>query len=524
MEQENVERLFKEVSASNGEADDRSECNFCPCFVQRSWCKPKYVVEMVEGIVYYWRHDEKENKEKKIRRRGTKNTIEESDRKGKGPFGRKGRRAFRIRSWCISPQGGTSRGRVRRLAIHSLWWVQQESRNETTGRCGSQTYSGVGAGVKPKRKGACRSGSVIGSLKKVPSPPGGRGRRHVHQERQTIIGDIEEAVSAGARRVQACKVVGIDPRTIQRWRSQGGGDDLRKGPKMTPGNKLSDSERKRVLEIINSEDFRDLSPNQIVPMLADQGKYVASESTMYRILRAEGQQNHRETSREPRAKPNEHVATGPNQVWSWDITYCVSSVRGQYHYLYLMLDVWSRKIVGWRVHDQESMEHASDLVIRAALAENIDAGKIVLHSDNGSPMKGATMLATLNALGITASFSRPSVSNDNPYSESLFRTLKYRPEYPRRPFENIEEVTAWVSAFVAWYNEEHLHSNLCFVTPEQKHQGLDIQILTKRSAIYEAARQKNPEKWSGKIRSWKATDVTILNPDKSFRNKQELAA
>jgi len=293
---------------------------------------------------------------------------------------------------------------------------------------------------------------------------------------------------------------------------------------MTPGNKLSDSERKRVLEIINSEDFRDLSPNQIVPMLADQGKYVASESTMYRILRAEGQQNHRETSREPRAKPNEHVATGPNQVWSWDITYCVSSVRGQYHYLYLMLDVWSRKIVGWRVHDQESMEHASDLVIRAALAENIDAGKIVLHSDNGSPMKGATMLATLNALGITASFSRPSVSNDNPYSESLFRTLKYRPEYPRRPFENIEEVTAWVSAFVAWYNEEHLHSNLCFVTPEQKHQGLDIQILTKRSAIYEAARQKNPEKWSGKIRSWKATDVTILNPDKSFRNKQELAA
>lgn len=324
--------------------------------------------------------------------------------------------------------------------------------------------------------------------------------------------------------MKACSVIGLDSRTLQRWRAKGVRDDLRNGPKTVPANKISDDEREKILKTVNAEEFRDLSPNQIVPLLADQGKYIGSESTIYRVLREDGQQKHRETSREPRSKPKEHIATGPNQVWSWDITYLPSLLRGKYFYLYLILDVWSRKIVAWNIHDSESMDYASKLITFGAAEEGIDENQVVLHSDNGSPMKGATMLATLTALGIVASFSRPSVSNDNPFSESLFRTLKYRPEYPKKPFETIEDAIAWVSAFVEWYNKEHLHSNICFVTPEQKHRGEEIEILKQRRRVYEAARKRNPERWSGNIRKWDPVEVTALNPDVTSTKKKEKAA
>ena len=206
------------------------------------------------------------------------------------------------------------------------------------------------------------------------------------------------------------------------------------------------------------------------------------------------------------------MATGPGQIWSWDITYLRSSVRGAFHYLDLIEDVWSRKIVGWAVHDEEAMEHAAVLIDTTTTPSRGNASKLVLHSDNGGPMKGSTMLATLQRLGIVASFSRPSVSDDNPYSEALFRTLKYRPEYPQKPFVSIETAQAWVAWFVGWYNVEHLHSAIGFVTPAQRHAGVDKTILANRTTVYENARQRHPGRWSGEVRNWKRITVVKLNP------------
>jgi len=329
-----------------------------------------------------------------------------------------------------------------------------------------------------------------------------------------ILELIDEAIEAGARLKRACEVFGLSARSVQRWREQPGGEDRRLGPRTDPPNKLSQAERQEVLSTSNSSEYRELSPKQIVPSLADQGIYLASESTFYRILREEGQMVHREPSRPAiHSKPREHVATGPCQVWSWDITYLRTSVRGQFYYLYMVEDVWSRKIVGWAVHREESMDLASELAKRICEQMGIDPTGVVLHSDNGGPMKGSTMLATLQRLGIIPSFSRPRVSDDNPFSEALFRTMKYRPEYPRKPFESIEQARAWVAGFVQWYNTEHLHSAIRFVTPDDRHYGKEKEILEKRRRVYEAARRRHPNRWTGKVRNWEPISVVFLNPD-----------
>jgi len=280
-----------------------------------------------------------------------------------------------------------------------------------------------------------------------------------------------------------------------------------------PANKLTEAERRRVLEVVNSPEHRDRSPKQIVPSLADQGVYIASESTMYRILRETGQLVHRAASKPPaRRRPDELVATAPNQVWSWDITYLKSPILGSFFYLYLAVDIFSRKIVAAEVHKTEDSGRAAEMITGACVAEGIDPGQLALHSDNGSPMKGATLLATLQQLGVMPSFSRPRVSDDNPFSEALFRTAKYRPEYPSRPFESLEAAREWVLWFVEWYNHEHLHSGIRFVTPAQRHAGVDVEILARRHAVYEAARDRNPERWSGRTRNWSRIEAVHLNP------------
>jgi putative transposase len=213
-------------------------------------------------------------------------------------------------------------------------------------------------------------------------------------------------------------------------------------------------------------------------------------------------------------RPREHIATGPLEVWSWDITYLRSAVRGAFYYLYLIEDIWSRKIVGWAVHEEESMDFSARLIDETATRLGCDRSGLVLHSDNGGPMKGSTMLATLQRLGIVESFSRPHVSDDNPYSEALFRTLKYRPAYPRGAFASMAAARQWVEDFVVWYNTEHLHSAISFVTPEDRHTGEDQAILVRRREIYEAARKRKPERWSGKSRSWERVEVVKLNPER----------
>jgi transposase InsO family protein len=250
-----------------------------------------------------------------------------------------------------------------------------------------------------------------------------------------ILKLLDEAVAAGARLCQACELVGLSVRAIERWRVDADGADKRAGPLTPPPHKLTEAERQAVLAVANSAEFRDKSPLQIVPTLADRGEYIASESSFYRVLHEEGQMQHRERAR-PRTstKPKEHIARGPNQVWCWDITYLRSSVRGVFFYLYLIVDIYSRKIVGWWVAAEESMNIAADLIERATREHEVPSDTLVLHADNGGPMKGSTMLATLHKLGVLASFSRPRVSDDNPYAEALFRTLKYRPGTPGRGY------------------------------------------------------------------------------------------
>jgi transposase InsO family protein len=323
---------------------------------------------------------------------------------------------------------------------------------------------------------------------------------------------VAEAVTAGARRWRACELLGIAVRTLERWGDDR--EDARHGPKSEPANKLSAVERQRIVAVATSAEFRDESPKQIVPTLADRGEYIGSESTFYRALHAEDLQHRRGAARAPTHRPREHVADGPWQVASWDITYLKSHVRGEFFYLYLVEDVWSRKILGWEVHDVECNELAAALVERTRRENpDVDLRGWVLHSDNGGPMKGATMLATLQRLGVVPSFSRPSVSNDNPFSESLFRTMKYVPEYPRDGFVTVEAARVWVAAFVAWYNDEHKHSSIGFVAPAERHAGRDVEILAARRDVYEQARRRNPERWSRHTRRWNRPDTVTLNPE-----------
>jgi len=300
-------------------------------------------------------------------------------------------------------------------------------------------------------------------------------------QRQQIVHWVEEASAAGARCHKACELLGIAPRTLQRWSQYGELlNDARSTRSFVPANKLSDQEREQIIAVANSVEFAHLPPNQIVPQLADRGEYIASESTFYRVLREAGQLQHRQASRPATAhKPEPLTASAPNQVYSWDITYLKTTIRGVFLYLYLFMDIYSRKIVGWQVYEHEDSEWAADILRDITQREGLTPEQITLHSDNGGPMKGASMLAAMQALGIMPSFSRPAVSNDNPYSESLFKT----------------------------------------VTPAQRHAGLDTAILAQRQALYQAAKARHPERWSRQTRNWQPVQVVYLNPNKTDRNE-----
>jgi transposase InsO family protein len=208
-----------------------------------------------------------------------------------------------------------------------------------------------------------------------------------------------------------------------------------------------------------------------------------------------------------------HEAVAPNQVWSWDITWLPTTLRGRYLYLYLVLDIWSRRIVGWDVHEREGADEAAALIRRICDETGIDPKGLVLHSDNGKPMRGSTMVSTLQWLGIVPSFSRPHVSDDNPYSEALFRTLKHAPAYPRLPFADLAAAIGWVRRFVAWYNGEHRHSSIRYVTPDERRFGVERAVLARRRALYEQARRRKPERWSRGTRNWNPVGLVVLNPE-----------
>lgn len=336
---------------------------------------------------------------------------------------------------------------------------------------------------------------------------------------------IDDAVAQGARRARACALLGLSARTLERWRGAHA-VDARHGPTAPPANALTATERDALLAVVNNAPYRDCSPHQIVPRLADTGVYLASESTIYRVLRDAEQLAHRGRAAAPvRRTPPRHEATGPNQVWSWDITYLKTPVRGVFFYLYLIVDIWSRKIVGWRVEASERADHAASLVTASCRAAACDPTTLVLHADNGGPMKGATMIVTLERLGVLPSFSRPGVSNDNPFSEALFRTLKYSPAYPTQPFADLTAAAAWVAHFVHWYNHVHQHSAIRFVTPADRHTGRDVAILAARHVLYTAARARTPARWRGATRDWSPITTVRLNPEHDRAGAQnEVAA
>lgn len=343
-------------------------------------------------------------------------------------------------------------------------------------------------------------------------------------DRREALQLIEEAVTAGARRAPACAELGFSLRTLQRW--QHNPEDQRPtAQRPVPANKLSPEERCRVLEVANQPEFASLPPHQIVARLADRGIWLASESTFYRVLKEAEQQHPRGRSRPPvKRMPTTHVADGPNQLWCWDITWMPSTVRGRYFYWYMIKDVYSRKLIANEVHECESAEQAAQLLRQACLREQLGGQPLVLHSDNGSAMKGSTMLAAMQSLGVMPSFSRPRVSNDNAYAEALFRTAKYCPLWPEQPFDTLDKARCWVNGFVGWYNHEHRHSALKFVTPAQRHAGQAEELLGKRIELYEAARARHPERWSGNIRDWSLAPTVCLNPERESGLLEKLKA
>ena len=348
-------------------------------------------------------------------------------------------------------------------------------------------------------------------------------------DRRQAVELIKEAVDSGAAMYKACTELGISKRTYNRWKNTDSDyiDKRTICARPEPANKLTKEERQEILDICNTEEFASKTPSEIVPILADRGSYIASESTFYKVLKEAKQLTHRGREQRKHKRPiSTHKATRANQVWMWDITYLNGPIKGMHYYLYMFSDLYSRKIVGWEVWESEDAKHASELVKRIYRDEkiyirNMQKEPLVLHSDNGSPMKGTTMLETLYALGITPSKSRPRVSNDNPYAESLFKTLKYVPNFQPQGFATLTEARLWVKRFVEWYNNEHRHSGINYVTPSQRHMGLDQEVLRKRKEVYEKAKERHPERWAKETRAWSFSEEEWLNPRQEAETKKE---
>lgn len=337
-------------------------------------------------------------------------------------------------------------------------------------------------------------------------------------------------MQAGARQSKCAQTIGLSLRTLKRWRTDlfHNREDRRPtAVRPTPGNALTPEEQAEILRQCNLPENASKPPAQIVTGLADQGTYIASESSFYRLLRAHKQQQHRGRARAPRKNPpkNTHAATAANQVWCWDITWLPTTVAGMFFKLYIIVDLFSRKIVGHEVWEEENSEHSKTLLRRVALAENIAAvdTPVVLHGDNGSPLKAGTVVALMETLGITPSRSRPRVSNDNPFAEAVFRTTKYHPTMPPAGFADLDVARRWVETFVQWYNHEHRHSGLRYITPAQKHTGDDVAILGKRHVLYKAKMANRPDRWiRKKTRNWEPVTCTTLNPPDNRKLEKNL--
>jgi len=303
----------------------------------------------------------------------------------------------------------------------------------------------------------------------------------------------------------ACQALGMSRATL--YRSQG---ERPVSPEMcsehhsseaactsrpTPPRALSDAEREKALSVLHSERFVDTSPAEVVATLLDEGRYYCSERTMYRILSEHDEvRERRNQARHGAYTKPELLATGPNQVWSWDITKVKGPGRGVYYPLYVVLDIYSRYVVGWRLAYTESDKLAEDLLRTCCQREGVTPGQLTVHADRGPSMKSKAVSDLLYDLGVQKSHSRPYVSDDNPYSESQFKTIKYRPEMPER-FSSIHEARSLFRALLGWYNTQHRHSGIAMLTPEMVHRGKADEVLKARQGVLDDAYRRHPERY-----------------------------
>ena len=307
---------------------------------------------------------------------------------------------------------------------------------------------------------------------------------------------------------QACSALAIPRAVYYRWRNRG-----EHGPKgrqkRRPPLSLDAAEERAVLEVLHSDRFVDKAPQEIYHTLLDEGRYLCSPRTMYRILEKHGEVRERRNQlAHPHYEKPELLATGPNQLWTWDITKLKGPTKWTYYYLYVILDVFSRYVVGWMVSHREQAVLAEKLIEETCAKQGIKPGQLTIHADRGSSMTSKPVAFLLADLGITKSHSRPYVSDDNPYSESQFKTLKYRPDFPER-FGSAEDVRVFCRPFFRWYNHDHHHSGIAYLTPAAVHYGLAEQIVKERQAVLVAAYEKHPERFKGKVPSPATVPKTV---------------
>jgi putative transposase len=290
-------------------------------------------------------------------------------------------------------------------------------------------------------------------------------------------------------------------------------------PRPTPAHALSDAEKASVRELLNSERFMDQPPRQVYATLLDEGQYVCHWRTMYRILHIHNEVRERRLiRRHPSYKKPELLAERPNEVWSWDITWLRGAQKLEKYPLYSVLDIFSRSVVGWMIAEEESSDLAKQLIAETARKQGVQPDQLTLHADNGSPMTGKPLSQLLVDLGITKSHSRPHTSDDNPFSEAQFKTMKYRPDYPDR-FASIDVARTWARAFFAWYNHQHYHSGLNLMTPASVHYGDAVAVQAQRQSVMSAAFEACPERFRAGIPIVKGAPTAVwINPPKVVAN------
>jgi len=286
---------------------------------------------------------------------------------------------------------------------------------------------------------------------------------------------------------------------------------------------LGENEEQQVLTTLHGERFVDRSPGHVYAALLDEGKYMCSERTMYRILDKHGEVKERRNQRKhPKYKKPELLATKPNQVWSWDITKLKGPVKWTYFYLYVILDIFSRYVVGWMVAPRENATLAGQLIAETVSKQGIEPGELIIHSDRGSPMKAKSTALLMADLGIIKSHSRPHVSDDNPFSESQFKTLKYCPEFPAR-FGSVMDARAFNVPFFNWYNTEHRHSGIGMMTPEMVHYGLAEQVRAERQRVLQAAYAAHPERFvRGRPTPPALPEAVWINPPRAVNESNDV--